>query len=90
MVGAGRAGRPQRAAAAVLAADGDPDSLDGILASGSEQWIKLDRPPPVYLLYFTAWAQEDGSVRFHHDVYGRSEAMDTQAEEMKSPAIQSL
>jgi L,D-transpeptidase YcbB len=63
----------------------DPASLDTVLASGSEKWIKLDRPLPVYLLYFTAWATEDGSVRFHHDVYGRSDALDTQAAEMKSP-----
>jgi L,D-transpeptidase YcbB len=68
-----------------LQSDRDPDSLDGILATGAERWIKLDRPLPVYLLYFTAWAQEDGTVRFHHDVYGRSEAMDGQAEEMKAP-----
>jgi L,D-transpeptidase YcbB len=62
--------------------DRDPDSLDAILASGKEQWIKLDRPLPVYLLYFTVWALEDGTVRFHRDVYGRSEAMEEQAEEM--------
>jgi L,D-transpeptidase YcbB len=71
-----------------LQSDRDPDSLDGIFASGKEQWIELDRPLPVYLLYFTAWAQEDGVVRFHHDVYGRSEAMDTQAEEMRTPAAE--
>jgi L,D-transpeptidase YcbB len=65
-----------------LQSDRDPDSLDPILATGREQWIKLDRPLPVYLLYFTAWAQEDGTVRFHRDVYNRSEAMDGQAEEM--------
>jgi L,D-transpeptidase YcbB len=65
----------------------DPESLDAIFATGREQWIKLDRPLPVFLLYFTAWAQDDGSVRFHHDVYGRSEAMDGQAEEMKPPAL---
>ncbi len=65
-----------------LQSDRDPDSLDAILATGEEQWIKLDRPLPVYLLYFTAWAQEDGTVRFHHDVYGRSKAMDGQADEM--------
>lgn len=59
-----------------LQSDRDPDSLDAMLATGSEQWIKLDRPLPVYLLYFTTWVQEDGTVRFHHDVYGRSEAMD--------------
>jgi L,D-transpeptidase YcbB len=65
----------------------DPESLDAIFATGRERWIELDRPLPVFLLYFTAWAQDDGSVRFHHDVYGRSEAMDAQAEEMKAPAI---
>jgi L,D-transpeptidase YcbB len=69
-----------------LQSDRDPDSLDAIFASGKEQWVKLDRPLPVYLLYFTAWAQDDGSVRFHHDVYGRSDAMDVQAEEMQAPA----
>jgi L,D-transpeptidase YcbB len=68
-----------------LQSDHDPDSLDAILASGAERWIKLDRPLPVYLLYFTAWVQEDGTVRFHHDVYGRSDAMDEQAEEMVTP-----
>jgi len=68
-----------------LQSDHDPDSLDPILASGAERWIKLDRPLPVYLLYFTAWVQEDGTVRFHHDVYGRSDAMDEQAEEMVTP-----
>jgi L,D-transpeptidase YcbB len=65
-----------------LQSDRDPDSLDAILAAGQEQWIKLDRPLPVYLLYFTAWAHEDGTVRFHRDVYGRNEAMDDQAEEL--------
>jgi L,D-transpeptidase YcbB len=70
-----------------LQSERDPDSLDGIFATGKEQWIKLDRPLPVFLLYFTAWAQDDGSVRFHHDVYGRSEAMDAQAEEMKPPGV---
>jgi L,D-transpeptidase YcbB len=69
-----------------LQSDHDPDSLDGILATGSEKWIKLDRPLPVFLLYFTAWAQYNSSVRFHHDVYGRSEAMDEQVEETRSNA----
>lgn len=73
-----------------LQSDHDPDSLDAILAAGSEQWIKLDRPLPVFLLYFTAWAQEDGTVRFHHDIYGRSEAMDEQAEGMQSVRVPTL
>lgn len=60
----------------------NPDSLDALLATGRETWLELDRPLPVFLLYFTAWAQEDGTVRFHHDVYNRTQAMDRQAEEM--------
>jgi L,D-transpeptidase YcbB len=63
----------------------DPDMLDRILATGAEQWIALDRPLPVFLLYFTAWAQEDGSVRFHHDIYGHDEAMGDQTVKMASP-----
>lgn len=57
-----------------------PDEIDAMLASGSERWIKLDRPLPVYILYFTAWVQEDGTVRFHHDVYGRDEQLEKQVE----------
>jgi len=63
----------------------DPDTLDEILAAGAEQWMALDRPLPVFLLYFTAWAQEDGTVRFHHDVYGHDEAMGEQTVEMAQP-----
>jgi murein L,D-transpeptidase YcbB/YkuD len=65
-----------------LQSDHDPESLDAIVETGAEKWIKLDRPLPVYLLYFTAWVQEDGAVRFHHDVYGRSDAMHRQVGEM--------
>jgi L,D-transpeptidase YcbB len=60
-------------------------TIDAALAAKTEKWIKLDRPLPVYILYFTAWALEDGTVSFHHDVYGRDAAMDGQAEEMKTP-----
>jgi L,D-transpeptidase YcbB len=63
------------------------DSLDALLATGRETWLELDRPLPVFLLYFTAWAQEDGTVRFHHDVYGRTEAMEGQAEAMVSTVV---
>lgn len=57
------------------------DEVQRMADSGSERWIKLDRPLPVYLLYFTTWVQEDGTVRFHHDVYGRDEQMKEQAKD---------
>jgi L,D-transpeptidase YcbB len=55
--------------------------LDALLTNWNERWIKLDRPLPVYILYFTAWVEEDGTVRFHHDVYGRDEKLEPQAEQ---------
>jgi L,D-transpeptidase YcbB len=55
--------------------------LDPLLTNWNERWVKLDRPLPVYLLYFTAWVEEDGTVRFHHDVYGRDEMLSPQAED---------
>lgn len=60
----------------------DPSTLNDLLATGSERWIKLDRPLPVYLLYFTAWVEEDGTVRFHHDIYGRDEKLAPQSGKM--------
>ena len=56
----------------------DPSDLDKMVARGSESWIKLDRPLPIYILYFTAWAEQDGTLRFHHDVYGRDEQFNAQ------------
>ena len=48
-----------------------PDALDALLATGAEKSIRFTEGVPVYILYFTAWVGEDGTVRFPHDVYGR-------------------
>ncbi|HEX2138681.1 MAG TPA: L,D-transpeptidase family protein [Woeseiaceae bacterium] len=48
-----------------------PD-IDRALASGRETIVKLPRPIPVHLLYWTAWADED-TVHFRDDIYGRDE-----------------
>jgi L,D-transpeptidase YcbB len=55
--------------------------LDAMLTNWNERWIRLDRTLPVYLLYFTAWVEENGTVRFHHDVYGRDEQLAPQVED---------
>lgn len=64
-----------------LQTDGGSGQLDRHLTHWNEQWIRLDRKLPVYLLYFTAWVDEDGTVRFHHDVYGRDRMLEPQMEE---------
>ncbi|HEX6695107.1 MAG TPA: L,D-transpeptidase family protein [Longimicrobiales bacterium] len=62
------------------AAKRPPSDVDKLLASGEEQWVKFEDKWPVYILYFTAFVNDDGSIRFHHDVYGRDEKLDDQAE----------
>jgi len=45
------------------------------LEVGRTLQMPLKEPVPVYLLYFTAFAEEDGTVNFRPDVYGRDRAM---------------
>jgi murein L,D-transpeptidase YcbB/YkuD len=59
-----------------------PASIDAMVATGSEKWITLKRPIPVYLVYFTAWVREDGTLRVHHDVYGHDEDLESQMDEL--------
>jgi L,D-transpeptidase YcbB len=75
--------RPDEFARLLLDTQTDRGSgqLDALLTNWNERWIKLDRPLPVYILYFTAWVEEDGTVRFHHDVYGRDEKLESQVEQ---------
>lgn len=40
------------------------------LAASRDSVIKLPRPIPVHLLYWTAWVDDEGEVHFRDDVYG--------------------
>ncbi|MGH7448173.1 MAG: L,D-transpeptidase family protein, partial [Longimicrobiales bacterium] len=61
-------------------------SIEGMLATRSEKWITLKKPIPVYIVYFTAWVKEDGTLRFHHDVYGHDEELESQQDELEEGA----
>ncbi|MEJ2206100.1 MAG: L,D-transpeptidase family protein, partial [Gemmatimonadota bacterium] len=59
---------------------GDPvrwsrDAIREAAARTGEQTVRLDRPIPVHLLYWTAWAAQDGTVHFRDDLYGRDPAV---------------
>ncbi len=41
--------------------------------SGSEKWVTLKQPLPVYILYMTAWVNPDGAVQFREDIYGHDQ-----------------
>jgi murein L,D-transpeptidase YcbB/YkuD len=53
------------------ATDRPAEQYDQLRARPGEQWIRLTRPVPVYILYFTAYANRNGSVSFHPDIYER-------------------
>jgi L,D-transpeptidase YcbB len=39
--------------------------------SGERQDLRLKKPVPLYFVYITAWATEDGAVQFRRDIYQR-------------------
>jgi murein L,D-transpeptidase YcbB/YkuD len=46
------------------------EQIERALDEGTERSIYLPRPIPVHLLYFTAWADEDGTIQFRRDING--------------------
>lgn len=52
-----------------------PERLREVAAAGVERTVRLREPIPVHLLYWTAWVEEDGSLQFRPDVYGRDEVV---------------
>ena len=56
----------------ILGAQGwTPERIKAAIASGENQTIILDQKIPVYLGYYTAWADADGNVKTRDDVYSR-------------------
>ena len=49
----------------------DPVTLEEKLASAVNEAVPLPTPLPVYLLYFTAWMEADGTLNFRPDLYKR-------------------
>ncbi len=47
------------------------EQLGEILESGRETTVRLDRPLPVHLLYWTAWLDDQGLVQYRRDIYKR-------------------
>lgn len=47
------------------------EALEAAIATGRTRRVGLRKPVPVLILYWTAIADADGTVRFFRDVYGR-------------------
>lgn len=53
----------------------DEERVERVIASGQETSIALSDPIPVYLVYFTAWVDQDGQTQFRPDLYGRDDLL---------------
>jgi len=62
--------------AALLLADQpgwDRAAIDAAVAKGETKTIRLSKPVPVLLTYFTAWVDRAGTLQLRRDVYGRDD-----------------
>ncbi len=71
-----RVQKPIEFAEIILKAEGwTPAKIARAIASGKNRTIQLSKKIPVYLGYYTAWADADGNVRLKDDVYGRDRVL---------------
>jgi murein L,D-transpeptidase YcbB/YkuD len=55
----------------------DPAALETALQRGMvSEIVSLPTPVPIYLLYFTAWVEADGTLNFRPDLYKRDSRLD--------------
>lgn len=62
---------PEKMAAYLLRNDAlwPPEKITEAMNSFKEQYVKVSKPVPVIITYFTAWADENGLLNFRDDVY---------------------
>jgi len=46
-----------------------------LVASGENRQINLEKPLSVFLLYWTAWVDDEGVLHLRDDVYGSDAAL---------------
>ena len=52
-----------------------PEKIDAAMHKGEETWYTLKNKIPVYIGYFTAWVDDDGTINFYKDIYERDERL---------------
>lgn len=72
-----RVEHPMNLAEFVLASnDGwDQQKIKSNINSRKTKTVHLNQTLPVYILYFTAWVDDQGNVNFHKDIYGLDQTL---------------
>lgn len=63
--------KPLDLAEFVLGSASEKNSIQEKIDSGKTQTVHLPKPVSIYLLYLTAWSDEQGEIHFSSDIYGR-------------------
>ena len=72
-----RLGEPKKFAEYLLRFDSfwNSKSIDSAMHLAKEKWVTIKKPIPVFIVYFTAWVDQDGQLNFRKDIYGHDENM---------------
>lgn len=52
-----------------------PSKIEAAMNSGEEKFVKLKKPVPVIIAYYTAWVDENGLLNFREDIYGHDASL---------------
>lgn len=61
--------------------------IDSLYYLGIETYVQLEKKIPVYIIYLTAWVDENGLVQFRKDIYGHDAKLE---QTMYAPAQEEL
>ncbi|RDV14511.1 hypothetical protein DXT99_14010 [Pontibacter diazotrophicus] len=53
----------------------DRSRVQNAMKSRNQQRVDLEESVPVYLVYFTTWVEDDGTVHFRDDLYGHDNVL---------------
>lgn len=53
----------------------DEARIKAVINRWTEQTVLLPQPMPIHILYWTAWANADGSINFRRDIYNRDKRL---------------
>jgi murein L,D-transpeptidase YcbB/YkuD len=49
--------------------------IDSAMNSGEQQFVKIKKPVPVLITYYTAWVDDNGLLHFADDIYAHDTAL---------------
>jgi murein L,D-transpeptidase YcbB/YkuD len=72
-----RVGEPKKLAQYLLRSDSNwtTQKIDSAMHLKKEKWVPLKKSIPVFIVYFTAWVNQEGQLNFRKDIYKHDEKM---------------